>query len=110
MAATRWSWETDLDTGIDRMVSEDYAFMGATQSMYLRSGQDHSHTFINLQYFKLEGFKLYNAMFFRQCYECKLVLTQEREARSVISLRWARICLTGIWCLPGRRIIHMDAF
>ena len=38
MAADRWSWETDLDTGIDRMVSEEYAFMGATQSMYLRSG------------------------------------------------------------------------
>ena len=38
MAADRWAWETNLDTGIDRMVSEDYAFMGATQSMYLRSG------------------------------------------------------------------------
>ena len=38
MAETRWSWETNLDTGIERMVTENYAFMGATQSMYLRSG------------------------------------------------------------------------
>ena len=40
MAETRWSWETNIDTGIERMVTENYAFMGATQSMYLRSGNE----------------------------------------------------------------------
>ena len=44
MAETRWSWETNIDTGIERMVTENYAFMGATQSMYLRSGNETRQT------------------------------------------------------------------
>ena len=33
----RFDWEKDLPTAIDRMLSEKYAFMAATQAMYLES-------------------------------------------------------------------------
>ena len=33
----RFDWEKDLPSAIDRMMSENYAFMSATQAMYLES-------------------------------------------------------------------------
>ena len=33
----RFDWEKDLPSAIDRMLSEKYAFMAATQAMYLES-------------------------------------------------------------------------